>query len=143
MVGIFPFQLVESGALSEDDDILLSSLRPGLDADRLQRVLDVSEAEGGSMDYLMTVAEANPEAMEEIIMRKATIRNSVLYDIVSRSPLGEDLVKKGIAEGEAKGVLEATLRFARSLAQQGVSFDIIKNSIGFTEAELAKLGIVR
>ncbi|MDR1740441.1 MAG: hypothetical protein LBR38_01140, partial [Synergistaceae bacterium] len=141
------------------DDILLSSLRPGLDADRLQRVLDVSEAEGGSMDYLMTVAEANPEAMEEIIMRKATMRNSVLYDIVSRSPLGEDLVKKGIAEGEAKGiakgqaegkaegkaegVLETTLRFARSLAQQGVSFDIIKNSTGFTEAELAKLGIVR
>ncbi|MDR1740991.1 MAG: hypothetical protein LBR38_03990, partial [Synergistaceae bacterium] len=133
------------------DDILLSSLRPGLDADRLQRVLDVSEAEGGSMDYLMTVAEANPEAMEEIIMRKATMRNSVLYDIVSRSPLGEDLVKKGKAEGmaegeakgEAKGILTATLNFARSLAQQGVSFDIIKNSTGFTEAELAKLGIVR
>jgi predicted transposase/invertase (TIGR01784 family) len=114
-------------------------------------VLDVSEAEGGSMDYLMTVAEANPEAMEEIIMRKATMRNSVLYDIVSRSPLGEDLVKKGKAEGmaegeakgEAKGILTATLNFARSLAQQGVSFDIIKNSTGFTEAELAKLGIVR
>ncbi|MDR1740994.1 MAG: hypothetical protein LBR38_04005 [Synergistaceae bacterium] len=86
MVGIFPFQLVESSALSEDDDILLSSLRPGLDADRLQRVLDVSEAEG---------------------------------------------------------ILTATLRIARALAQQGVSFDIIKNSTGFTEAELAKLGIVR
>ena len=93
------------------------------------------------------IATTNPEIQEAVdILYEISADEKVRAEYNARQKAWMDrqsqfdgYFKKGIAEGEAKGIEKGKVETARNLKSLGVSIDIIIKSTGLSSEERAKL----
>jgi hypothetical protein len=137
---LIPIQIIETKRLSETDSIWLKNLNSELDAQGLNKLLDMSLSVKKAENiraYLNTILKANASIMEEIKMNETKKFYATLEKIGVAAEFearGETRgIKRGREEGRESGREEGIRLMASNLKKTGMSFAQI--------AELSNLSI--
>ena len=117
-----PIQIIESGKLSEDENLWLNSLRDGLKESRLDAIYEEEKKLGRRINidaYLDVVLRANPRAFMEVeTMAK---RRETLEEVLTEVGLIPEWMERGREQGLEKG----KEIIARNLLRMGMSVEEI------------------
>jgi hypothetical protein len=121
----FPIQFIESGKLSEGEDLWLRGLNHGLSVESMDKLFKESRArriESYMRAYLEVIIKANIETFREVL----AMGDLTVEEVIEKSGLGAKLKARGEAIGEARGEARARKEMLELLKSGKSPEDIIK-----------------
>jgi hypothetical protein len=113
----FPIQIIESGKLPAGENLWLGSLRSGLTAESLHKLLRESARRGDTVagelleTYIQMILRANTKILEEVM----AMRDAKLDAVLERSGITAKWEARGRAEGKALAETQERRRFIKLL----------------------------
>jgi hypothetical protein len=124
-----PIQVIESGKLSEGENLWLNSLRGGLKSSRACAIEDEKEQmpEINLDSYMNVVIRANPEAFLEV--QNMAKRKETFEEVFTRAGLIPEWIERGREQGLEQGLEQGRVqereKTARNLLKMGMPIEDI------------------
>jgi len=132
-----PIQIIESGKLSERENLWLKSLVEGLPTSKADGILGEIEKSGNKAQlgaYLYVLMTANPKAfMEAELMARR--RQETFEEVFTRA----GLIPEWIERGRVQGLEQGTLEIARKMKKAGKPLSEIEEFTGLPLDAIEKL----
>jgi len=130
-----PIQIIESGKLSEQENLWLKSLKKGLQTSKVGVIINEIDKSGNKTSlsaYLDVLLRANPEAFSEARNMAKRKRSPTFEEVFTRAGIIPEWIERGRVQGRYE--------VARKMKEMGDPIEKIHAITGLPTETIAKLG---
>jgi len=137
-----PIQIIESGKLSEKENLWLMSLKKDLKMDNVDVIINEAEKSGNKASlgaYLDVLLRANPKAFMEARNMAKRKRSPTFEEVFTEAGIIPEWMERGRVQGLEQGLEQGREEVARNALAEGIPIELIMKISGFDEEALKQI----
>jgi len=137
-----PIQIIESGKLSEQENLWLKSLKKDLQTVNVGVIINEVDKSGNKASlsaYLDVLLRANPKAFMEARNMAKRKRSPTFEEVFTEAGIIPEWIERGRVQGLEKGLEQGREEVARNALAEGIPIELIMKISGFDEEALKQI----